>query len=153
MGSLRLGVVGSGHVGVVQCASLVQFGHDVGSTAAQQDRALQSGESLFFEPGLQDLLEDGTQSRRLRFTGDLSCVPGAAAVLICLGTPPVPAAKRTSATTHTRRRTRGGNAGSRDCARSVAACEGAHYVVLATEWDGFRPLISCGCAIQGGTRM
>ena len=87
---MRVVVVGTGHVGLVQCASLAHFGHEVVGVDNDRNKIeiLESGGCPFFEPGLPELLKEGIQSGRLSFTTDISqAMPGAAAVFICVGTP------------------------------------------------------------------
>lgn len=88
---MRIGVVGTGHVGLVTCGSLASLGHDVigVDTDAGKIESLQRGESPFYEPGLEELIDAGVAAGKLRFSTDI----GAAAidtsvVFICVGTPP-----------------------------------------------------------------
>ena len=66
---MRIGVIGTGHVGLVTCLSLTQIGHDVIGTDSDPDKIhqLQNGISPFFEPGLDRLLHESLSSGRLRF--------------------------------------------------------------------------------------
>lgn len=87
---MKLAVVGTGHVGLVQCASLAHFGHEVVGIDNDPNKIerLQAGECPFFEPGLPELVKEGMDSGRLTFTQNISeGIPGAAAVFICVGTP------------------------------------------------------------------
>jgi len=88
---MRITVVGTGHVGLVTCASLAALGHDVVGTDADGEKIaqLERGVSPFYEPGLEELLREGMASGSLRFTSDVSeAVPGAEIVFISVGTPP-----------------------------------------------------------------
>jgi UDPglucose 6-dehydrogenase len=83
-------VMGTGYVGLVSGACLADFGHDV--TCVDKDvhriRALLSGQTPFFEPGLEEVIQTNVAKGRLRFSNDLSePVRKAAAVVIAVGTP------------------------------------------------------------------
>ena len=85
-------VVGTGHIGLVICTTMACIGHEVvgvDSDTAKID-SLKQRRSPFYEPGLQELLEQELDSGRLSFTSDMdSATPGAEAVFICVGTPPL----------------------------------------------------------------
>lgn len=88
---MRVTVVGTGHVGLVTCASLAAMGHEVVGTDADGEKIaqLRRGSSPFFEPGLDDLVRKGMESGRLTFTADMAeAVPGAEVIFISVGTPP-----------------------------------------------------------------
>lgn len=87
---MKVAVIGVGHVGLVTAATLAHFGHDV--VGLDEDFAkidtLQSGVAPFYEPGLQDLLDEVLGSGKLRFTKDASsAIEGANCAFICVGTP------------------------------------------------------------------
>ncbi|HEX6207421.1 MAG TPA: UDP-glucose/GDP-mannose dehydrogenase family protein [Actinomycetota bacterium] len=88
---MRVTVVGTGHVGLVTCASLAALGHEVVGTDADGEKIaqLQRGLSPFFEPGLDELVREGVASGRLNFTSEMAeAVPGAEVIFISVGTPP-----------------------------------------------------------------
>jgi UDPglucose 6-dehydrogenase len=67
------------------------MGHEV--VGIDADRAkietLKAGRTPFFEPGVQELLDEGLSAGKLSFTTDFAeGIPGAAAAFICVGTPP-----------------------------------------------------------------
>lgn len=87
---MKVAVIGVGHVGLVTAATLAHFGHDV--VGLDEDSAkidtLKKGVAPFFEPGLQDLLDEVLGSGKLRFTKDASsAIEGADCAFICVGTP------------------------------------------------------------------
>ena len=87
---MKIGMVGTGYVGLVSGACFSEFGVDV--TCVDKDtnkvRRLSQGECTIYEPGLEDLLQKNLESGRLHFTGDLAeAVSGADAVFIAVGTP------------------------------------------------------------------
>ena len=88
---MRLAVIGTGHVGLVTCVTFAHMGHDVAGydSDAAKIESLRSCRSPFFEPGVQELLEEGVGAGRLTFTTDpAEAIPGAEVVFICVGTPP-----------------------------------------------------------------
>ena len=88
---MRICVIGTGHVGLVTCATLAEMGHEVAGIDADHEKIaqLKSGVTPFFEPQLDDLLVRCTRNGRLRFTVDMSeAVDGADVAFICVGTPP-----------------------------------------------------------------
>ena len=88
---LRVAVIGTGHVGLITCASLAAVGHDVVGNDADPDKIelLRSGRMPFYEPDVADLLDRCLEEGRLRFTSETSdAVAGADVVFICVGTPP-----------------------------------------------------------------
>ncbi len=88
---MRIAVVGTGHIGLVICTTMAAIGHEVVGVDSDPEKiaSLEQRRSPFYEPGLQELLEQELDSGRLSFTPDISeAAPGAEAVFICVGTPP-----------------------------------------------------------------
>ncbi len=88
---MRIAVIGTGHVGLVTCASLAHLGHDVYGTDSDADKIaqLQGGISPFFEPDLEELLQQGLSRGRLHFVSQpAEAIRGAEVVFISVGTPP-----------------------------------------------------------------
>lgn len=88
---MRLAVVGTGHVGLVTCVTMASIGHEVAGVDSDAEKiaSLEQRRSPFYEPGLQELLEQELGLGRLRFTGSMSeAVAGAEVVFISVGTPP-----------------------------------------------------------------
>ena len=87
---MRIGVVGTGYVGLVSGTCFAEFGTTVccvDKDAGKIDR-LKKGEIPIYEPGLDDLVEKQVKAGRLTFTTDLKeAVKGADAVFIAVGTP------------------------------------------------------------------
>src|SRR5665811_1514239 len=86
---MRISVVGCGYLGAVHAACMASLGHDVigiEPNAARID-ALSAGHAPFFEPGLPDLLSQGTTSGHLSFDRDIAAVRGAQVHFLCVGTP------------------------------------------------------------------
>lgn len=89
---MRLAIIGVGHVGLVSAAAFARWGHDV--VGLDDDAAkvatLQQGRAWFYEPGLQELLDEVIAAGRLTFTSDPdAAIAGADAVFACVGTPPL----------------------------------------------------------------
>jgi UDPglucose 6-dehydrogenase len=87
---MRIGVVGTGYVGLVSGTCFAEFGINV--TCVDKDETkisrLKKGEIPIYEPGLEDLVRKQLKSGRLSFTTDLAgAVKGADAVFIAVGTP------------------------------------------------------------------
>ena len=90
---MQITVVGVGHVGLVSAAAFARWGHTVigyDDDAAKLAR-LKGGESWFYEPGLQELLDEVTADGRLTFSDDpASAIADADVVFVCVGTPSLP---------------------------------------------------------------
>jgi UDPglucose 6-dehydrogenase len=90
---MQIAVIGAGHVGLVSAAAFARWGHRVVAMDSDPEKVatLREGSSWFFEPGLQELLDETTASGALRFTGDVAdAVAGAEVVFVCVGTPSLP---------------------------------------------------------------
>lgn len=87
---MKIGMVGTGYVGLVSGTCFSEFGVEVVCVDKDADKIerLEAGECPIYEPGLETLLESNMRSGRLRFTTDLEdAVSGADAVFIAVGTP------------------------------------------------------------------
>jgi UDPglucose 6-dehydrogenase len=87
---MRIAVLGAGRVGVPTAASLARLGHDVVATDIDERRieALAEGRVPFHEAGLEDLVREGAEAGRLRFTlPPGGALEGARAAFLCVGTP------------------------------------------------------------------
>src|SRR6201999_2675475 len=87
---MRIGMIGTGYVGLVSGACFADFGHQV--TCVDKDaskiEALHRGEIPIFEPGLEVLVASNVKARRIDFTTDLKGpLAEADAVFIAVGTP------------------------------------------------------------------
>ena len=88
---MNIGVVGSGHVGLVTGACLAELGHslicdddDVGKI-----EMLKNGQMPFYEPGLKEMVDRNVAAGRLEFTSDIvHTVEKSKALFIAVGTPP-----------------------------------------------------------------
>ena len=88
---LRVGVIGTGYVGLVTGACLAELGHDVVcvDTDALKIARLCAGEIPIYEPGLDKLVAENVERGQLRFTTAIGeAVAGGVDVLfIAVGTP------------------------------------------------------------------
>jgi len=86
---LKISVIGCGYLGAVHAATLASVGHSVVGIDVDPGkvRQLAQGSAPFHEPGLDELLEDGRASRRLRFSTDFADAKGAQVHFLCVGTP------------------------------------------------------------------
>ena len=92
-GTLRISVIGTGYLGATHASAMAALGFDVVGydTDADKVRALALGKVPFYEPGLDELLQEQLASGRLRFTADIADAVGDADVhFICVGTPQLP---------------------------------------------------------------
>jgi UDPglucose 6-dehydrogenase len=87
---LRIGVVGTGYVGLVVGACLAENGNTVVCVDIDEAKvaALRQGEVPIYEPGLEEMIVRNVAEDRLRFTTDLPAAVRASDVLfIAVGTP------------------------------------------------------------------
>lgn len=88
---MRIGMVGTGYVGLVSGTCFAEFGMDVVCIDKDESKIarLKAGEIPIFEPGLDALVEKQVKAGRLSFSTDIrDGVKGCDAVFIAVGTPP-----------------------------------------------------------------
>lgn len=87
---MRIGMVGTGYVGLVSGTCFAEFGHTVICVDKDVSKieSLKRGEVPIYEPGLEDLLARQIEAGRIEFTTDIAqAVKGCDAVFIAVGTP------------------------------------------------------------------
>jgi UDPglucose 6-dehydrogenase len=87
---MRIGIIGTGHVGLPTAGALAHIGHEVVATDDDREKIaiLLDGGVPYYEPSLDELLRDGVQAGRLSFTPDAAeAIDGSRVVFICVGTP------------------------------------------------------------------
>lgn len=87
---MKLAVVGTGYVGLVQSACMAELGNEVIGVDIDPNKVakLSQGESPIYEPGIEEILQRNLKEGRLRFTTDLEEAAQEAEVLfIAVGTP------------------------------------------------------------------
>ena len=88
---MRVGVIGTGYVGLVVGAGLAETGNDVicADIDANKIARLNNAEIPIFEPGLDQLVARNLADGRLRFTTDVAdTVRNSDVIFIAVGTPP-----------------------------------------------------------------
>jgi UDPglucose 6-dehydrogenase len=88
---MTIAIFGSGYVGLVTSTCFAAAGVDVIGVDVDPTKVkrLQQGECPIYEPGLQNLMQEGIAAERLSFTGDAGVAVAAAEILfIAVGTPP-----------------------------------------------------------------
>ena len=88
---MRIGVVGTGYVGLVQGIIMAEFGLNVicMDVAEEKINSLKNGEIPIYEPGLKELLEKNMKAERIEFTTDMKyTTENSDVIFIAVGTPP-----------------------------------------------------------------
>jgi UDPglucose 6-dehydrogenase len=88
---MKIAVVGTGYVGLVSSACFAELGHEVWGIDIDEKKIekLKKGESPIFEPGLEELIRKGLQTKRLHFTTKLDeALPHVSVVFSAVATPP-----------------------------------------------------------------
>lgn len=86
----QLAVIGTGYVGLATGACLAHLGHDVTCLDIDVEKVelLTKGIIPIVEDGLEQLVQEGLNAQRLRFTTDrMSAISGADVIFLCLPTP------------------------------------------------------------------
>ena len=88
---MKIGVIGTGYVGLVVGAGFAHSGNDVVCADIDEEkiRRLNDGEIPIYEPGLETLVADNLAAGRLQFTTDVAdAVRRSRILFIAVGTPP-----------------------------------------------------------------
>jgi UDPglucose 6-dehydrogenase len=88
---MKIGVIGSGYVGLVAGACLAESGNDVICADIDEGKVarLNEGEIPIYEPGLEPLIQRNLAAGRLSFTTDVAgAVKASHVIFIAVGTPP-----------------------------------------------------------------
>ena len=87
---MKIGIIGTGYVGLVTGACFAQFGINVVGVDCDESKIerLRKGEIPIYEPGLEDLVHNQMKQGRLSFSMNLQeAVEGSDAVFLAVGTP------------------------------------------------------------------
>lgn len=86
---MRISVIGCGYLGAVHAACMAKLGHEVVGIDVDERKIadLSAAKAPFYEPGLEDLLQEVQETGRLTFTTDMSAAAGSTVHFICVGTP------------------------------------------------------------------
>lgn len=93
---MKVGIIGTGYVGLPTGVGFAELGHDVVCVDAIQAKvdALKAGKITLFEDGLEDLFRKNLNAGKISFTTSMKdAVEGADIVIIAVGTPPHPVTK------------------------------------------------------------
>lgn len=93
---MKVGIIGTGYVGLPTGVGLAELGHDVICIDKDENKinALQNGQITLYEEGLEELLRKNFQSGKIKFTTSMQQgIADADVVLIAVGTPPHPVTK------------------------------------------------------------
>ena len=88
---MKIGVVGTGYVGLVQGVIMAEFGLDVVCMDVSEEKieSLRNGIVPIYEPGLKELLEKNMKAKRIEFTTDMKyTTENSDVIFIAVGTPP-----------------------------------------------------------------
>ena len=86
---LKVSVIGTGYLGATHAACMSSLGFEVigVDVDAAKIALLNAGKVPFYEPGLEDLLQQEIATGRLTFTTDFKAIVDADVHFICVGTP------------------------------------------------------------------
>jgi UDPglucose 6-dehydrogenase len=87
---MKIGVIGTGYVGLVTAAGLAELGHNVIGTDKLQEKIerITGGALPIYEPGLDDILFSNVRRGRLLFSPDLGrTIQQSDVIFVCVGTP------------------------------------------------------------------
>ena len=87
---MKIGVIGTGYVGLVTATCLAESGNDVIGVDKDVDKiaVLEDGRLPIYEPGLLELVQRNRREERLRFTTDLRrAIEASQIIFIGVGTP------------------------------------------------------------------
>jgi UDPglucose 6-dehydrogenase len=86
---LKVSVIGTGYLGATHAACMSSLGFEVigVDVDASKIALLTTGKVPFYEPGLEDLLQQEIATGRLTFTTDFKAIADADVHFICVGTP------------------------------------------------------------------
>ena len=87
---MKIGIIGTGYVGLVTGVGLVDMGHDVMGTDIVEEKINKISQGIvpFFEPGLEELLQKYLEQGNLKFTADLEAtIQNSDVLFVCVNTP------------------------------------------------------------------
>lgn len=87
---MKIGIIGTGYVGLVTAAGLAELGHTVVGTdaVAEKIEMASKGEAHIYEPGLEDLLKKNLKGGNLSFSTDLDqTILSSNVLFVCVNTP------------------------------------------------------------------
>ncbi|MFN3659734.1 MAG: UDP-glucose dehydrogenase family protein [Brevinematales bacterium] len=90
---MRIGIIGTGYVGIVSGVCFAEMRHDVVCFDVDQKKLAlyRQGKSAIYEPGLEELLTKNLAAKRIRFTDVITeMLHDSDVIFLCVGTPPLP---------------------------------------------------------------
>jgi UDPglucose 6-dehydrogenase len=86
---MKVGIIGTGYVGLVTGTCFAEMGHNVTCLDIDQIKInlLRQGHSPLYEPGLGELLERNIKSNRLNFTNNYQDLKNQQIIFLAVGTP------------------------------------------------------------------
>ena len=87
---MKIGIIGTGYVGLVSGACFADTGNDVVCVDVDQSKlaSLQNGKITIYEPGLDIIFKRNIENGRLHFSNDLEvAVLQSTVIFLCLPTP------------------------------------------------------------------
>lgn len=89
---MKIAIVGTGYVGLVTGTCFAEMGNDVTCIDINEEkiRRLNDGESVIYEPGLEELIKKNVFEKRLHFSNTYKdSIPNSEICFIAVGTPPL----------------------------------------------------------------
>jgi UDPglucose 6-dehydrogenase len=87
---MKIGVIGTGYVGLVSAVGLAELGHTVVGTDIDRDKIQKASQGIpyIYEPGLEELLKANLEKGNLSFTYDLEeTIQTCDVLFVCVNTP------------------------------------------------------------------
>lgn len=87
---MKIGVIGTGYVGLVTAVCLADLGHDVVGTDIDRDKIDKASQGIchIYEPGLEELLQKNLKKGNLSFSHDLEeTIRESDVLFVCVNTP------------------------------------------------------------------
>jgi UDPglucose 6-dehydrogenase len=88
---MKIGIIGTGYVGLVSGVCFAENGNQVICMDVDEKKIerLKKGDPVIYEPGLEELLQNNIDEKRVTFTTNLrEVVQGSDVIFMCLPTPP-----------------------------------------------------------------
>ncbi|MBU1338120.1 MAG: NAD(P)-binding domain-containing protein, partial [Acidobacteria bacterium] len=87
---MKIGIIGTGYVGLVSAAGFAELGHNVVGTDVMPEKIEMAAKGIphIYEPGLEDLLKNNLKRGNLTFSHDLEkTIRDADILFVCVNTP------------------------------------------------------------------
>jgi UDPglucose 6-dehydrogenase len=87
---MKIGIIGTGYVGMVTAVGLAELGHDVVGTDVVPEKIAKASQGIapIYEPGLEEMLKSNLKKGNLSFSPDLiQTILSADVLFVCVNTP------------------------------------------------------------------